>query len=145
MNTNFCAGTTRAGQPCTFTARNATGLCINHDPTYKEQQRENVRRGAKRSQELREALPTRLTNVDLADRASVQAAIELVFRLYLLDLVSERRTRLLVRALGLAARNFEPAKNQRPTYRKNLEYLITRQNLNAQFAHIAALRKGEQY
>jgi hypothetical protein len=133
MNFTLCSANTRSGVPCRFVARRATGLCINHDPSYKDTQRKNVERGVRRSRELRQAVPTRLANVDLADRASVQAAVELVFRLYLLNLLSEKRMRLLVRALGVASRNFEHHKGVADSYRRSLEYASARATLNRHF------------
>lgn len=104
-----CGATTRAGAPCRFSARKESGLCVNHDPAYKEQQRDNTRKGGQRSAEARfdpnmaEALPLRELN--FATRADIQATIALVTRLELFGRLSPVRSRNLLRALSIAARN----------------------------------------
>ena len=71
-----CSGTRKDGQPCGFAARRETGLCINHDPSYIERQRENRERGLRNSANNRRAMPIRLDEFDLSERAAVQALVD---------------------------------------------------------------------
>ncbi len=66
-----CLATTRLGEPCRFSARKATGFCVNHDPSYREEQRQNARHGGRRSIELRTPISIPLGDVDLSERAGV--------------------------------------------------------------------------
>jgi hypothetical protein len=104
----LCTGLTAAGNPCRFVARHGRPFCINHDPDYHEQQRDNVLRGARISRAARKAaVPLRLDAIDLSTRAGVQAALDAVIRLELLGRIPERRARNLIRALSVAVRNFD--------------------------------------
>lgn len=104
-----CSALTRSGDPCGFSARKEFGLCVNHDPSYKEKQNENTRKGGRRSAEARfdpniaEALP--LHRLDFSSRADIQATVALVARLELFGRISPVRSRNLLRALSIAARN----------------------------------------
>ena len=103
-----CSGTRKDGQPCGFAARRETGLCINHDPSYIERQRENRERGLRNSANNRRAMPIRLDEFDLSERASVQALVDAVMRLELTGRLSDARSRRLIRLLSIAVRNFDP-------------------------------------
>lgn len=106
-----CSATTRSGTPCGFAARNETGLCVNHDPVYQQQQRQNLLKGAANSAAARRFRETALDGIfDLRfdDRASVQAAIDTVVRLQFSGQLPDRKARIILRALTLAVRNFDP-------------------------------------
>ena len=77
-----CGAPTRAGTPCGFAARRESGLCINHDPAYRTQQRQHRLDGAARSLAARREPPIAWADLDLSNRT-------------------------LVRALSLAIRNFD--------------------------------------
>lgn len=102
----FCSATTRRGSPCSFAARKATGLCVNHDPSYREQQAENSRRGMETSLRRRRDRPTfiPLETLDLSTRGGVQAAIEALLHLELSGRISPARSRNIARTLSLALR-----------------------------------------
>lgn len=102
-----CSAKTNAGHPCRFAARKDTGLCINHDPSYKDQQLRNVREGARRSLESRRPLPVPLPGLHLTSRGSIQALLDLVVRLELTGQLPEARARHLLRALSIATRNLD--------------------------------------
>lgn len=100
-----CSGTTLAGQPCNFPARRDTGLCINHDPTYRDQQRQNTLKGVRASVEVRKLTPILLTDINLTDRAELQALLETIVHLELQGRISTARARNLIRIVSLAIKN----------------------------------------
>jgi len=99
----------KAGKPCAFVARRASGLCINHDPAYHEQQRLNARKGAAASVATRRSRSIRVDAVDLSSRVRIQALLDAVIRLELLGRIPPSRSRNLIRALSLAGRTLAPA------------------------------------
>lgn len=100
-----CTALKRDGSPCRFAARKATGLCINHDPSYREQQYENSRRGGRKTFAGRHVIPIPLDQVDLTNRASVQAVLDAVVRMEILGVLPAARSRNLIRGLSIANRN----------------------------------------
>ena len=102
-----CSATTRAGNPCRFAARKATGLCVNHDPAYAEQQRKNVQKATSRSLQARTAVPIPLEYIDLSTRDSIQAILDAVVRLELVGRLPPVRARNILRALSIAMRNLD--------------------------------------
>jgi hypothetical protein len=105
-----CQATAASGQPCRATPRAETGFCIYHDPEYAEQQRENVRAGGLASGIARQPLPLAdPETLDLSDRTGVQAVIDAVLRLELCGKIPPTRSRVIVRLLSLAVRNFDRA------------------------------------
>ena len=107
-----CTATTKSGETCRATPRADSGLCINHDPDYAKQQRENVRNGGVASGAARRPFLDDTSNFALSDRASVQAAIDTVFRLELAGKIPPSRSRVIVRLLSLAVRNFDRPKRE---------------------------------
>ncbi len=108
---DICAANTKFGTRCGFTARTGTGLCVNHDPAYQQQQRQNLLKGAANSTAARRFRETALDGIfDLRfdDRASVQAALDTVVRLQFSGRLPDRKARIILRALALAVRNFDP-------------------------------------
>lgn len=117
-----CSATTRAGKPCRFAARKATGLCINHDPAYAEQQRKNVERATSRSLQARTAIPIPLEHIDLSTRDSIQAILDAVVRLELVGRLPPVRARNILRALSIAMRNLD----KRSSFQRSDEYYNSR-------------------
>jgi hypothetical protein len=103
----------RTGQPCGFPARYEHAYCINHDPEYQEHQRQNATAGGHNSGASRQALSVHNLNVWLGNRAGIQAALDTVVRLELLGRISPTRSRNVLRALAIAARNFDDPKHPR--------------------------------
>jgi len=103
----LCAALTKTGARCTFVARRDSGLCINHDPAYREQQRLNTLKGAAAAAEFR-SRAIRADAIDLSSRIGIQALLDAVIRLEIYGRISPARARTLIRALSLAARNFPP-------------------------------------
>jgi hypothetical protein len=103
----------RTGQPCGFPARYEHAYCINHDPEYQEHQRQNSTAGGHNSGASRQALSVHNLNVWLGNRAGIQAALDTVIRLELLGRISPTRSRNVLRALAIAARNFDDPKHPR--------------------------------
>ncbi len=101
------------GQPCGFPARREHAYCINHDPEYQEHQRQNSTAGGHNSGASRPALSVHNLNVWLGNRAGIQAALDTVVRLELLGRISPTRSRNVLRALAIAARNFDDPKHPR--------------------------------
>jgi hypothetical protein len=102
-----CTATTKSGETCRATPRAESGLCINHDPDYAGQQRENVRNGGIASGAARRLFLDDTSNFTLSDRASVQAVIDAILRLELAGKIPPSRSRVVVRLLSLAVRNFD--------------------------------------
>ncbi len=152
LTTPRCTATTGAGLPCRFPPRRQTGLCINHDPAYRQAQVANRTTGAAHSTALRiaraHARRSPLGAIDpwaLVDRASVQAMLDGVIRLELAGALPKERARNLLRALSLAARNFDTpplARDSSRTARHNLgRYRAVRNALGPQLeAAVAAAR-----
>lgn len=104
-----CSATTNDGRPCRFAARKATGLCINHDPAYRHQQAVNSAKGVEASRRARRRVyGLAFHQLDLTDRAGAQAALDAVIRLELAGQIPNHRARNLIRALSIAAHNFDP-------------------------------------
>jgi hypothetical protein len=104
----LCSATTRAGDACRFAARKVTGLCVNHDPSYKEQQHRNATSGGKKIYAgfrayKREQNPP----VTLEDRASIQALAASLLTAELQGNLSPTQARNAIRLLNIAARNFD--------------------------------------
>ena len=140
-----CSATTHAGRPCRFAARHLTGLCVNHDPAFREQQARNHRTAATHSRQLRarERTATTIYTLDtwaLADRSSIQALLDAIIRLELAGRLPNARARNLLRALSIAVRNFDTPPldtTHGRTFRHNLNrYHQTRQTLDE---HLEAL------
>lgn len=100
-----CAATTRKGTPCNFPAHHGTAYCINHDPAYKDKQRQNVLKGARNSRKARTRPSLNLDHLDLTDRASIQALVEAIIKLEFEGRLPTNRARHIIRLLSLANRN----------------------------------------
>ena len=125
----FCSATTRAGEPCQFAARKATGLCVNHDPSYKEQQRQNATSGGKKIYaglyaQKREQNPP----ITLQDRASIQALAASLLTAELQGNLSPTQARNAIRLLNIAARNFDKGAYNTPAHHNPDYYLQRRKN-----------------
>ena len=96
----------RTGDPCLFPARSSHAYCINHDPEYRLRQRENTRKGGLASALTRSAADSASLRLWIGDRAGIQAALDAVIRLELHGRISPARSRNVLRALAIAARNF---------------------------------------
>ncbi len=83
---------------------------MSHDPAYAEQQRDNVRNGGFASGRARGPFLDDASDFTLSDRASIQAAIDAVLRLELTGKIPSSRSRVVVRLLSLAVRNFDRPK-----------------------------------
>jgi hypothetical protein len=107
----ICGAPTRSGLPCRATPRRSSGLCINHDPAYRDQQRQNARKAGLASAAARAPIidPDDLWIPPLLDRTRIQALLGSLFRMVLLGRISENRALGLIRILNLAARNFGPS------------------------------------
>lgn len=104
-----CHGLTKAGAPCRVPPRRQRDFCFNHDPEFADQQRANVRAAGRASGAARRKateLPV-ASFVNLIDRSGVQAAIDAMFRLELFGKIPPARSRVFVRLLSLAVRNFD--------------------------------------
>jgi hypothetical protein len=134
---HLCTATTRSGDPCRFMARRATGLCINHDPEYQEQQHANVRRATEAAIAARKLPPPVLEDLDLSTRAGVQAALEAVLRLEMQGKLPAHRVRNLIRGLAIAARNFDPP-GRRPVEHPFSRILRYRYSLDHQLTNLPA-------
>lgn len=106
----------RTGQPCLFPARHEQPFCINHDPEYKAHQRQNATKGGLASARSRAAVDVENLCLWIGDRAGVQAALDTVIRLELLGRISPTRSRNILRALAIAARNFPDPRRPTITY-----------------------------
>lgn len=106
---------------CHFPARRTRSWCINHDPTYAEQQRENSRRAARASVAARQPVDLEAFALNLSNRAGIQAAIDLVIRLELYGKISPARSRNILRALSVAVRNFDDDRRP-PATHDSIEY-----------------------
>jgi hypothetical protein len=100
-----CAGTTRAGKPCRFTARRETGLCVNHDPTYRDEQRFNVRTGGAKSGEARRSIHLDISALDLSDPAAISALLQVLLQLEFKARIAPSRARGILRAVEAAIEN----------------------------------------
>lgn len=127
---DLCTGLTKAGEACGFSARRESGLCINHDPTYRERQAENTRRGLEAAHAAtRKELRARVrepgfSQFNLTTRERVQACLDGVIRLEMEGRIPLARSRNIIRACSLAMRNFNPPKHvgvQRYESRHDLE------------------------
>jgi hypothetical protein len=98
-----CPSLTKFGAPCRFPPRSATGLCINHDPAYRNAQRQNVRRGAQASANSRHGAAVAITDFDLSTGRGLQEALTTVVRMELAGKLPIKRARDLLRAISLAA------------------------------------------
>jgi hypothetical protein len=106
----------RTGEICGFPARSEHAFCINHDPEYQAIQRQNSSAGGHNSGASRRSLSVHSLNVWLGDRAGIQAALDTVVRLELLGRISPARSRNIIRALAIAARNFDDPRRPRRDY-----------------------------
>ena len=90
------------GSSCRFVARRATGLCINHDPSYAGQQQINRERGRVRARRQRhDAVAALLATVDLAQPRGTADLLSAIFQLQVAGLLSNRATTRLLRLTGL--------------------------------------------
>jgi hypothetical protein len=145
-----CDALTAAGAPCRFPPRLGATRCINHDPVYRQRQEQNRRAGVRnaataRAHRARLRVDTALYSIDewaLADRASIQALLDAVIRLELAGRLPNARARNLIRALGLAIRNFDtpPKERHKPqAARHNLtRYYHTRRSLDNHLDELCA-------
>lgn len=104
-----CSATTRQGRPCRFPARRQTGRCINHDPTYRQQQRDNIRRATEASLAARAQPPLGTAPVDLNSHEGIQDALATIVSGFIAGTIPTNRARIAVRALAIAADNHERA------------------------------------
>jgi hypothetical protein len=123
-----CHALARDQTPCSFPSRAYRPYCINHDPVYYEQQRENARRAGIASGFSRSPVDLEAILLYLGDRAGIQAAIDLVVRLELSAKISPARSRNILRALSIASRNFDrnpcsPARHDHNHFSNLLEQL----------------------
>ena len=111
-----CYGITKSGAACRTPPRKQSVFCFNHDPAFAAQQRRNVSAAGRASGASRRGIPE-MTNsdfVNLIDRSGVQAAIDAMFRLELFGKIPAARSRVFVRLLSLAVRNFDRAQSTTP-------------------------------
>jgi len=105
-----CTALTKVGTPCGAPARRASGLCVNHDSGYREEHQANAAAGGRASGIARRQLePVDLGFVNLTNRTAIQALLDSLLRLELLGKLPPARSRMLVRILSLAIRNFDTA------------------------------------
>lgn len=120
-----CAGAVRrTGLPCRTYATHQSDYCLFHDPTRQKANREASRRGgANRAINIQ----ARLLDLDLHDRAGIQALIAQVIRLELLGLLAPRRAAALQNLLRLLVANARAMDNAPtdPTYDDDSGTLIS--------------------
>jgi hypothetical protein len=145
-----CTALTASGQSCRFPARRGAAHCINHDPAGRAEQalqRQRATEAATRARRLRAELRTTsaLYAFDdwvLADRSSIQALLDAVIRMELAGRLPAARARNLLRALAIAARNFDTPRRDGPAAaaaRHNLaRYHHIRQSLDARLETLLA-------
>ena len=134
-----CSATTSKGRRCRFAARRETGLCINHDPSYREQQEANRSRGIRMATAARQRPALRLTDLDLTDRTTVQAFLDAIIRLELGGHLSEARARRLVRLASLAIKNFDtPVQGRRASHDAE-RYEVLRASLDSRLGQLCEL------
>lgn len=123
----------RTGEICLFPARTEHAFCINHDPEYQAIQRHNARTAGHASARARSPIDIESLCLWIGDRAGIQAALDTVIRLELLGRISPARSRNVLRALAIAARNFDdPRRPTQPfdtsdygSYRENIDDGLT--------------------
>ena len=97
----------RTRTQCGFYPIRGRQLCINHDPSYREQHRTQSAAGGRANYRPRSNLEVGDINVSLRDRSGIQALLHTVIALELVGQISPARSRNIVRALAVAARNFD--------------------------------------
>lgn len=132
-----CHATTKRNTPCKFPARRQSQYCINHDPTYREQQQQHRQRGTENARKARNKPQLQLYDLDLTDRATIQALLETILNLELRGQITQSRTRNTIRLLSLASRNLRNSEHgwvrphELPHTRR---YLQTRTRLQTQLS-----------
>jgi len=105
-----CTACTKDGTPCGAPALRGADNCLSHDPGYREEHQANAAAGGRASGIARRHLePVDLGFVNLTNRTSIQALLDSLLRLELLGKLPTARSRMLVRILSLAIRNFDTA------------------------------------
>jgi hypothetical protein len=105
-----CTALTKDGTPCRVASRHGASHCLNHDPGYHEEQRANAAAAGRASGAARRQLePVDLGFVNLTNRTGIQALLDALLRLELLGKLPSARSRMVVRLLSLAIRNFDTA------------------------------------
>jgi hypothetical protein len=105
-----CAACTKDGTPCGAPALRGASHCLSHDPGYREEHQANAAAGGRASGIARRHLePVDLGFVNLTNRTSIQALLDSLLRLELLGKLPTARSRVIVRVLSLAIRNFDTA------------------------------------
>jgi len=105
-----CTALTKDGTPCRVASLRGASHCLNHDPGYQEEQQANSAAGGRASGVARRHLePVDLGFVNLTNRTAIQALLDALLRLELLGKLPTARSRMLVRILSLAIRNFDTA------------------------------------
>ena len=110
-----CSALTKFGERCiAFPVRTNT-FCVGHDPALREKRLEACSRGGRttagRRRQERNAQDFIVASLTLSDRASLQEAIDAVFRLELTGKLPVARGRHLLRVLAIASRNLSAEVN----------------------------------
>ena len=108
----ICHADTRGGPSCRFAARSGRPWCVVHDPTAAAQRSANAANagrasGISRRSTSQARIDLNDVNIHLTTRGEIQATLDLVIRLELLGRISPVRSRNILRALAIAARNFD--------------------------------------
>jgi hypothetical protein len=98
-----CSARTRRGSACRFPAARGTDRCLNHAETA-DTSANATRAAIARHSPSKHLLETVLS---LTDRASIQAVLDTLIRLEFAGRISHERARVIVRACGVASRNFD--------------------------------------
>lgn len=109
-----CHGLNKEGNPCRFDLPEGLEYCAAHNPNVPQVERRlAASRAGKASGVARRQKSVYEVPLNLANRAGIQAAIQAVAALEFAGRLPAARTRNLLRALALAARNFEPPRTKR--------------------------------
>jgi hypothetical protein len=119
-----CGAVTKAGTPCRAAPQLQSSRCIFHDPETAGRRLEVSRSGGVASGQSRRPVSFLPINVDLSDRAGIQATVEAVIQLELAGGISPSRSRNVLAALKLASRNFDSPMHRNPV---SGEYLPPRE------------------
>ena len=102
-----CTAFTNRGAGCLANALHGSPYCLHHEPAKVEARRQNAAAGGRASGHARrQPGPIPTAGIDLSDRAGIQAAVDAVVPLELVGRISQSRSRNILRALAIAARNF---------------------------------------
>ena len=110
-----CSALTKFGERCIAFPVRTSAFCVGHDPALREKRLEACSRGGRttagRRRKERKAQDFIVASLTLSDRASLQEAIDAVFRLELTGKLPVARGRHLLRVLAIASRNLSAEVN----------------------------------